>query len=362
MMENLKMISVSFVIVLVLIGVIQNSVIRQEGEQARSLYDRNDKVFVLTHENFYQSIFDQPYASNVEFYNSFCGFCRNFAPIYKAWAEDACGWTDVLRVSAIDCADDANNDICRDMEIMRYPTLKYFPPFYRNESNHLGIEIQHPPMAVGKPHLISLMANSSTAASSWPNFMPIDSSSPATLFSSLAPDVEYVFMVWDSKNDSVVAPEVALDLRNVKPAQIRQIASPNAVRLGITTPSAIYVGVKSSKTIQLVKHEAELDRTLVRSVIEEYLDSRGVHMNLTRNTPINLPKGSISTSETNEQDMAIIEYVQAHPDVVFQSDLESAIRFSIFHELVKYNKMNDEQVDALKHYLSILLKYDTLIE
>lgn len=356
-MSRIEMSAVHMLMLFILIGVVENSVIRQEGEQAHSLYDSNDKVFVLTHDNFYQSVFDQPYASVVEFYNSFCGFCRNFAPIYKAWADDVYGWRDVVRISAIDCADDANNDVCRDMEIMRYPTLKYFPPFYRNESNHLGIEIQHAPMTVGEPHLIELLANTSSAPSSWPNLKPIESSSLATFFASLPTDVEYVFIVWHTKNDSIVAQKVALDLKHAHSVQIRPIASTDAFKFGLNVPSAVYVGLKSLNAIQLVKHLAELDRATVRLTIEEYLKSKGVHINVGQNTPSLLSRSeNAPTSEVNERELAIIEYVKAHEGTVYQSDLESAIRFSVFHELVKYNIMNDEQLTALKRYLSILQK------
>lgn len=358
MKKSVKMSNIHWWFIFISIAIVKSSVIRQEGEQAQSLYDNNDKVFVLTHENFYQSVFDQPYASNVEFYNSFCGFCRNFAPIYKAWAEDVYGWRDVVRISAIDCADDANNDICRDMEIMRYPTLKFYPPFYRNETNHLGIEVQHAPMTVGEPHLIALLANSTEKPSSWPNLMPIDSASPAMLFASLPANVEYVFIVWDPRNDSIEAQRVALDLKSVNSAEIRQIASSDAFKFGLNVPSAVYVGVKSSNTIQLVKHLAELNRATIRSTIEEYLKSKGIKIIVGQNTPNLIPRRGPNgpTSEVNEKDLAIIEYVKSHEGTVFQADLESAIRFSIFHELVKYNNMNEEQITAMKHYLTILQK------
>lgn len=353
------MIGVHLFIVFVSIGFVKNSVIRQEGEQAHSLYDNNDKVFVLTHENFYQTVYDQPYASNVEFYNSFCGFCRNFAPIYKAWAAEVYAWKDIVRISAIDCADDANNDICRDMEIMRYPTLKFFPPFYRNETNHLGIEVQHAPMTVGEPHLIALLANSTSTPSSWPNLQPI--SATYGVFSGVPMSVEYVFMVLDStKNESIVAQKVALDLNHLNSlAQVRQLSATDAQRLGLTIPSAVYVGVRSLNHVDLVKQLPELNHTQVRTAIEDYLKGKGVQMDQFQNT---IDKLNVSdrlntpTSQTNERDVAIIEYVKKNPATIFQSDLESAIRFSVFHELTKFNSMNDEQVAALKHFLFVLQK------
>lgn len=354
--KMVNLVAVYSVIVFISIGCVHSSVIRLDGEKAQSLYDSNDEVFVLTNENFYQSVFDQPYASNVEFYNSFCGFCRNFAPIYKAFAQDVLNWRDIVRISAIDCADDANNDICRDMEIMRYPTLRYFPPNYTNETTHLGIEVQHDPRTVGEPHLIELLTNSSTTSRSWPNLQPIEMMSADGLFASLPSHIQYIFIVYDPKNGTETQ-KVALDLRSINEVQIRRVNSNTvATKLGLDNQSAVYVGIKSAETIEMVKQLEELNRTTLRSTIEHYLKSKGVQINLDKSisgsTSSNIPLNELSGA-----DVAIIDHVKAHPQSVFQSDLESAIRFSIFHELVKYNSMNDEQIAALKGFLSVLHKY-----
>lgn len=360
----IKMFCIRLLIISIAIGYAENSVVRLEGEVAQSLYDSNDNVFVLTSGNYYQSVYEQPYASMVEFYNSFCGFCRSFAPTYKAFAQDMYSWNDIIHVSAMDCADDANNDICRNMEIMRYPTLLYFPPHYQNESNHLGIEIQHAPREVGETHLFELLANSSATTHSWPNLQPIDASSVDQLFASLPNHVQYIFIAYDPKNDSAVQREiqkVALDLRKIKQAQIRHLGSPIvSTNLALNGQFAtIYVGNKITKKIELLKHLTDFNRDSVRSAIENFLTSKGVDLlniiDHSSSTPINpiLPQ----QSEVNEQSTEIIQYVKSHPEMVFQSDLESAIRYSIFHELVKYNNMNDDQIAAMKGYISVLNKY-----
>lgn len=354
----ITMIVVRLIIILISIKCVQNSVIRLEGEKAESLYNENDKVFVLTQENFYQSIYDQTYASNVEFYNSFCGFCRNFAPIYKEYADEAYGWRDTIRISAIDCADDANNDICRDMEIMRYPTLRYFPPLYHNESKNLGIEVQHVPMTVGEPHLFKLMENSSKVMSSWPNLQSIVSTSAIELFASIPNDVQYIFMMYETK-DSTIAQKVALDLRTVNVAQVRRIVSEYvAQQLGINAQLTVYVGVVSTKTIEIVKQTEHWNRTVVRSIVEDYLKSKGVRIEDDKNISNATTVRQRSGNEINEADREILKHVKDHAEVVFHSDIESAIRFSIFRELVKYNNMNDEQITALKRYLSVLQRYE----
>lgn len=365
----MKMIAVQLLIVsIAIIGDVDSSVVRLDGEKAKSLYDyTNDKVFVLTSANFYQSVFDQPYASSVEFYNSFCGFCRSFAPVYKAFAADVHAWNDVIHVSAIDCADDANNDVCRDMEIMRYPTLRYFPPFYRNESNHLGIEIQHIPMTVGEPHLLDLMANSSAVAHSWPNLKPIEATSESDLFASLPNAVQYIFLVYDPKNDSLAAQKVALDLRKQKQVQIRRVGAPAiAANLGLNVQSAVYVGSKTTKAIELLKHLSDLNRDAVRSVVEQYLTSKGVEVSFRNNNddPIHSSSTSLNPIAAPNHDVGgkqntdTIEYVKSHPGMVFQSDLETAIRYTIFNEVIRrWNVMSDGEMTALREYIAVLNKY-----
>ncbi len=37
-------------------------------------------------------------------------------------------WHKVIKLGAIDCAQEENMPACRDYEVMGYPTLKFFPP------------------------------------------------------------------------------------------------------------------------------------------------------------------------------------------------------------------------------------------
>lgn len=55
------------------------------------LYDSNDDVISLDNSTFYSTILGSQFAWNVEFYNSWCGHCINFAPTYKKVATDTKG-------------------------------------------------------------------------------------------------------------------------------------------------------------------------------------------------------------------------------------------------------------------------------
>lgn len=345
------------------------SVIRNPGELAASLYDATGNVIVLSSESIYESTFDQAHASIIEFYNSFCGYCRNFAPIYKRFADDIHGYRDVIRVGALDCADDANNGVCREMEVMKYPTLRYFPPFYRNDSKNLGIEIEHSSTEVSELQLYGLMENSTSIPSEWPNLTPIAANGRADFFQSIPPHVDYVFVVNEPSQQSYTAQKVALDLHRVKEIQVRRIAAPeNAADLGLDTVPAVYVAQCKWRTIDLLSHGKQLNRTNVRHAIEEYLRSKGVRVghaddpiaepdrSAVGETPLAKGLAGGQEHELSERDRAIIEHVKASRATVFQADLETALRFSIMHELTKYNSMSADQINALQRYVSVLSK------
>lgn len=102
------------------------------------LYSSKDDVEILDVKNFKNEIYGNPRAWLVEFYNSWCGHCQRFAPSWKDFASDIKEWRDLVGIGAIDCSNDANYPICRNLEIMGYPTVKYFHENYKEDSRNLG--------------------------------------------------------------------------------------------------------------------------------------------------------------------------------------------------------------------------------
>lgn len=55
------------------------------------LYDSNDNVIILNVTTLKNSIYESKKAWVVEFYNSWCGHCRRFAPLWKSLASEIVG-------------------------------------------------------------------------------------------------------------------------------------------------------------------------------------------------------------------------------------------------------------------------------
>lgn len=82
-------------------------------------------------------------------------------------------WNDIVVVAAIDCADDDNNPICREYEIMHYPMLKYFSVNAHPPSLGLVIEKGDNTDSV-RHNLISRLETEQQEGrgSTWPNITP----------------------------------------------------------------------------------------------------------------------------------------------------------------------------------------------
>lgn len=112
----------------------------KRNTDGQGLYSLKDDVEILTIDNFKSEVYNNERSFLVEFYNSWCGHCQRFAPSWKALATDVKEWKDLVGIGAVDCSNDENYPICREMEIMAYPTVKYF---HENYKEGLGKKLTH---------------------------------------------------------------------------------------------------------------------------------------------------------------------------------------------------------------------------
>ena len=99
------------------------------------------------------------------------------------------GWSSVMRLAAIDCAQDENVATCRDYEIMGYPSLKFFPP--KAAKDELGIlresyNKEIPPMMMDMTKYMEKIATNNSLKtfwkeSGWPDFSQLRYTFPSYL-------------------------------------------------------------------------------------------------------------------------------------------------------------------------------------
>lgn len=315
--------------------------IENSPTQSDGLYDSSDDVLVLSYATFTDSIYNQNHATLVEFYNSFCGFCRKYAPSWKAFASDVNAWQSVVHVAAVNCAADENSSLCRKYEVMAYPSLRYFPPHFK-DPNTWGIPVQsHHESEKLRSELVELLRNETAAPANWPKLTPIQDPSKSSLFDELSEEVKFIVLVYVPGN-ATLSTEVALDF----------IANPYvAVKWVNTTDIASNFGLSNEHFLAAVSRNLVLihmsvqsdDRDSILKTIRGFLNEHNINYNMTTvaNQKELQPKNQSNTEV-------------AKSDLVFLKDLQHAAWYSLNHEVTQFSVISGERLEALKGYINIL--------
>lgn len=357
------------ILIVIVIGCCENAVIpnaflppgKQSSSATPGLYGADDKVVILNATNLNQNVYEQHHATEVEFYNSFCGFCKRFAPVYKKYAADLHGWSDIVKIAAIDCAAEENNERCREFEIMSYPSLRYFPPHYKPGDKQLGLNVDHVPMDVGHDSLIAHLMSEETPSSSWPKLKPLPLTDKTEIFNDEHETVQYMFLVNEVQNKTTLAQDVALDFHKLKSISVRQIASVDvANRYGLPLGPGLFVIARNSSEVKNL-NVTSFNSSSVAEAIRLYMKTRNINfVVLPENVTASSTTGPVISNVADEieqlQNKAIIDQVLHNQAAIYQADLEAAIKYSIFHELVQYKDIRGESLVALQRYIHVLKK------
>ena len=336
------------------------ALLKQQSEEL-GLYNSTDKVRILTDVNFKEEVLNRNHSILVEFYNSYCGHCRKFAPAYKQLAENLYDWRDVLPISAIDCAAEENNGICREYEIMAYPTLRYFGPGYQPATENYGKPIMSQNLSVITNTLAQFMVaeNKTSNMSSWPDFQPVQSST-ANLFEGLDSLKKYVVFVYEPEN-STVGVETILHLLRYPNVVVKRITDLEvASKYQIDGSKYKIATINRQGTIVPYAPLHELSESY-KETIQSFLNSQHI------TEKPEAVQGSSSTAQTlhgttedNAKLMDTINEVRRNKHMVYQADLEMAIRNTLHNEIPKASNINGEKLLALQRFLAVLERYNPL--
>ncbi|CAH1179070.1 unnamed protein product [Phaedon cochleariae] len=333
---------------------------------AQGLYSSKDDVDILTVENFKNELYGNKRAWLIEFYNSWCGFCQRFAPSWKALATDVKDWKSLVGIGVIDCSNDQNNAICREFEIMSYPTIKYFHENYQEDLKQLGHKI-----SVGsdvREHRQKLLREimneqAEDRGKQYPNILPYTHEDLSLIFNGVDSDVRYTFLIVQEPTD-FIGQELAMDFHKIRDISISYSFNNNTdlvKMLKLSKFPAIF-SVAQDLTFQSLNPSAS-SREAYKISISQFLKPKHITV------PVNVKKEIFEGKwlENKAMDMkefmherereALKEKIKKMGDVVFQMDLETALRYSLKHEVAGVKEITGDKLEALKTYLNVLAKY-----
>uniref|UniRef100_A0A6E8VT02 Sulfhydryl oxidase n=1 Tax=Anopheles coluzzii TaxID=1518534 RepID=A0A6E8VT02_ANOCL len=346
-----------------------------EESENSGLYDATDSVISLTAANLKQRVFNQPHASLVEFYNSYCGFCRRFAPIWKQLASDILGWQKLVHVTALDCSRDENNAICREFEVMAYPTIRFFSPYYADGEQKIGEPVKEHDEQRIIDRLVEYMQRVENRPTNWPNLTAINRTDDksalfdVTSLSGATARPKYVYLINEKDANATVGLQVILDFHDTPDVSVYRVHDPTLSTNGLSV-----VDGTSLSVINLPIDEFGRDK--VRDAIRLHL--RQHHIVVTDVSTKSTKKagdgagavggdggGGGGTTEQNisalmeqKQEAAIRAKVkELGAAVVYQADLEEAVRFALFHEIGRYKTIEGDRLVALRNFLNVLVRY-----
>uniref|UniRef100_A0A182NHU8 Sulfhydryl oxidase n=1 Tax=Anopheles dirus TaxID=7168 RepID=A0A182NHU8_9DIPT len=338
-----------------------------EESENSGLYDATDAVISLTAANLKQRVFNQPHASLVEFYNSYCGFCRRFAPIWKQLAADILGWQKLVRVTALDCSRDENNAICREFEVMAYPTIRFFAPYYADGEQKIGEPVKEHDGQRITDRLVEYMQHVENKPTNWPNLTTINrTDDKAALFDVTSPGTarpKYVYLINEKDGNATVGLQAILDFHDTTGVAVYRVHDPSLTANGLSVVDGTSLSVINLPIDEFSREKVrEAIRTHMR---QHHIIVTDVSTRSTKKTDAGQGPAGAATTEQNisalmeqKQEAAIRAKVrELGASVVYQADLEEAIRFALFHEIARFKTIEGDRLVALRNFMNVLVRY-----
>ncbi|CAF1319075.1 unnamed protein product, partial [Didymodactylos carnosus] len=183
---------------ILLIGIIQSAAIQP---QKISLYNENDKLYILSNKNF-SIVYESPTAWLIEFYASWCGHCIHYTQTYREIAIDTYGWSSIVRIGAVNCYSPENEQLCTDHKINAYPTLRLFPPDTTFKSDKT-VDIPVSDAKDVERSLINKLETLEDRQKYWPSLTSVSRIELSEFYTRASANTKLVVLVFEQKDDYI---------------------------------------------------------------------------------------------------------------------------------------------------------------
>ncbi|XP_014798814.1 PREDICTED: sulfhydryl oxidase 1 [Calidris pugnax] len=252
-------------------------------------------------------------------------------------------WRPAVVLAAIDCADEANQQVCNDFGITGFPTLKFFRAFSKKAED--GIRITNPSATV-EDLRHAIITNLEQSQDAWPpSCPPLEPASTEEVRSFFQRNKDQYLALIFEKSDSFVGREVALDMLQYENVAVRRALSSEkelVEKFGVTTFPSGYLLFRNGSFSRLPVHVE------ARSFYTYYLRTLS---GVTRGSyKLNTTAGAANETNTPQPK-------RADRSKVYMADLESALHYSLRVEAARASALSGAQLAAFKCYVATLVKY-----
>lgn len=264
-----------------------------------------------------------------------------------------------MRIGVFDCVVEANTPICRDYEIMHYPTVKFFTSHH--QKGNYGTEIDKGRDALEMRRILAGILEKEQLegrGSSWPNITPYRSSDLHNLWKDFPSSMLYAILIFKDKKNEVGA-DLVLDFSRSQSVQLRTVSPENEALAKLMQVSSLpsVVVVERGKDVGEVLYTQDTSRYGLNIAIEAFLKSKNIQLPAIEFTEDVVKMPAPVTDSDDDLKNEVKQLLSHKGDIAFLGDLEHALRFSLRHEVSSRKHMTGPVLNALRNFLHIIKRH-----
>ncbi|XP_027622063.1 sulfhydryl oxidase 2 [Tupaia chinensis] len=313
------------------------------GGATRLYRPGEDAVWVLDSGSVRAATANSSAAWLVQFYSSWCGHCIGYAPTWRALAADVRDWAAAIRVAALDCTEERNQEVCRAYDIHFYPTFRYFRAFTKDFTAGENFKGPDRELRTVRQTMVDFLQNH-TEGNRPPACPPLGPVQPRDVLSLLGrPGGHYVAVLFES-GSSYLGREVTLDLIPYEGVVVSRVLDGDRAlldRLGVSSVPSCYL-IHPNGSHGLVSIAKPL-----RSFFSSYLKSLpGVRRK-------SAPSPEKPNNEDNPKTVVWREFDKTR---LYTADLESGLHYLLRVELAAHRSLAGAELRTLRDFVTIMAK------
>ncbi|ELR61641.1 Sulfhydryl oxidase 2, partial [Bos mutus] len=254
-------------------------------------------------------------------------------------------WAAAIRVAALDCAEEKNQEVCRAYDIHFYPTFRYFKAFTKDFTTGENFKGPDRELQTVRRTMINFLQNH-TDGNRPPACPSLDPIRPSDVLSLIDKRGDRYVAVLLEDDSSYVGREVILDLIPYESIEVRRA-------LGSDTAFLQKLGVPSLPSCYLIYPNGSHGPVTVGKPLRSFFSSYLRSLPGVRKKPGSLP-GRPSREESSEA--VVWRDFDRRVSKLYTADLESGLHHLLRVELAAHRSLAGAELKTLKDFITVLAK------